>query len=147
MQVFRCNCREVAYTLQLLLWLHPMEGNKQYCDSSVRFSVHSSVLYHVQQRRLGHCDPTSVCGLRTCSISTVVRSDMQLIADSLVITTRAAPLKSKLTIRNEGERWLRLWACSREAQRASDHDEQIALTTCRICCSGKPLKGEITDDV
>jgi len=48
------------------------------------------------------------------------------------MTIRATPLKLKLTIRNTGVRWLRLWACSRVAQCASDHDEQIAVTTTRI---------------
>jgi len=41
-------------------------------------------------------DPTPVCGLQTCSICTVVHSDMQLIADSLVITIHAAQLWQEL---------------------------------------------------
>jgi len=42
-------------------------------------------------------------------------------------------LKSKLAIRNTGEWWLRLLACSREVQHASDHDEQIAAAAVANC--------------
>jgi len=50
-----------------------------------------SVLSHVWQRRLGQQRSDELlCGPRTCSICTVVRSDMPLIADSLFFTIRAA---------------------------------------------------------
>jgi len=42
-------------------------------------------------------DPMPFCGLRTFSIFTVVCSDIQLIADSLVIMIHAMPLRSKFS--------------------------------------------------
>jgi len=75
---------------------------------------------------------------------------MQLIVDSLVIMIHATQpwhgarhidnwnctaicamtLKSKLTIRTNGEQWLRLWMCSCETQHlhVSNHEEQTAAT-------------------